>query len=247
MNARAEQKSDRMLEISLLSMFFIHGFAMLATALILLPGCPGGQNIEVAARMHYVASHPTLWRIGWGFWQMTAIADLFFAIALVRTKWIPKLPALLSLLFTLLAIIPDQAGQFFWVTKGIAIAGAGDLAQYLPFETRIFHWIAFWGSIGYTFAAICWSVCFATAGVWRTWLTYLSIVAWSIFLYISVAPLLGKAVEPPAIVVAAGNAIAFVLLLIFLIALTELVLRKTRHDDGHGRLLVWRMFKKQLH
>jgi hypothetical protein len=240
MDSTAIPKSSRPLEISFILMFFIHGFAMLGTLLFLLPGTPGGGNTDVAVRMSYVAQHPLLWHIGWLGWQLAALADLLFAVALVRTKWIPLLPSILTLALTIIAILPDQYAQFMWTTQGIDLARAGNLTEYAPFESRIFALTAAWGATGYTLAAIGWSVCFATAHLWRKWLTYLSVVAWTLFLYISGAPLIPSIRQPSAIVVSIGNAFGFLLLLIFIVAVAELVLRRSRPDQTHGRMAKWR-------
>src|SRR5215472_12738159 len=120
-------RSGRFLERALLFSFVVHGIAMLAMVLLLLPGMPGGPN-DSMARMAYVAAHPWLWRLGWFPWQLTALSDVLIALALVATRWIPRLPAVLTLLITLLAIIPDQAGQAIWVTRGVALAQMGNAA-----------------------------------------------------------------------------------------------------------------------
>ena len=240
MDSTAIPKSSRPLEISFILMFFIHGFAMLGTLVFLLPGTPGGGNGDVAVRMSYVAQHPISWHLGWLGWQLAALADLGFAVALVRTKWIPLLPSILTFALTIIAILPDQYAQFVWTTQGIDLARIANLAEYAPFESRTFALTAAWGATGYTLAAIGWSVCFATAGVWRKWLTYLSVVAWTLFAYISAAPLIPSILQPSAIVVSVGNAIGFVLLLTFIVAVGELVLRRSRPDEAHGRMATWR-------
>ncbi len=245
--AAAEDRATagRWLERSLLFCFVIHGVAMLAMAALLLPGVPGGPN-GGAARMAYVAAHPWLWRLGWLPWQLTALADLLVALALVRTRWIPRVPAILTLIVTLAAIIPDQTGQALWITQGVTLARTGDAHAYLALEGRLFVWIATGGGVGYTLAAIGWSWCLAAAGTWTRWLTGFSAVLWLLFALLGIGPLLPAGVRPPAAWVAAGNALAFVLLLLWLAAVTERVLRRARPDEAYGRYAPWRHPRRVL-
>src|SRR3954454_23205387 len=94
----------RFLESALLFNLLIHAVAMLSMALLLIPGMPGGMS-DAPARVAYVGAHPWLWRLGWLPWQMTAAADLWLGIALLVTPWIPRVPALLTVLLTLAAIV----------------------------------------------------------------------------------------------------------------------------------------------
>src|SRR5579862_1879019 len=90
----------RLLELALLFWLVIHVAAMLATALLILPGAPGGPH-EAAGRMAYVAANPWLWRLGWLPWQLAALANLVLALSLVSTRRMARLPALVTLLVTL--------------------------------------------------------------------------------------------------------------------------------------------------
>src|SRR3954468_13827953 len=135
--AADDPQAGWLLERALLLTFGAHGVAMLAMALVLLPGMPGGGARDDVARIAYIAAHPWWWRLGWLPWQITALSDLFLAYALLRTRWVPRLPAALTMLVTVAAVIPDQAGQVAWITRGIALAQAGDSARYLAFEARI--------------------------------------------------------------------------------------------------------------
>src|SRR5437016_4957850 len=115
----------------------MHGLAMLAMVFFLLPGMPGGGAADDAARMTYIASHPWLWRLGWLPWQLTAASDILVSLALVRTVWVPRLAAVVTLVVTIAAVIFDQFGQIGWITSGVALA-RGNAATYLAFEERIF-------------------------------------------------------------------------------------------------------------
>src|SRR5438132_912563 len=105
--APREQSAARFLEQVLLFNLLIHFLAMLSMALCLLPGIPGGSNSDLAARVAYLAGHPWLWRLGWVPWQLSALIDLLTAVALCLTPWVPRWPARLTLLVTVLALVPD--------------------------------------------------------------------------------------------------------------------------------------------
>jgi hypothetical protein len=233
-------RSARLLERALLFTFVIHGIAMLSMAFLLLPGMPGGGTADDLVRIRYLAAHPWLWRLGWLPWQFTALSDLLIAVGLLRAAWIPKLPAALTALATVAAVLPDQAGQIGWMTRGLALAQAGDAAAYLAYESRIFEWTAVWGGTFYTIGAIGWTWCFAAGRTWNRWLTLISIVLWPLFLYVNAGPLLPVALRPSPSFVAAGNAVGFLLLQAWFALVAEQVLRRSRPDAAHGRLAPWR-------
>jgi hypothetical protein len=233
-------RASWLLERALLLTFVVHGLAMLAMASLLLPGMPGGGASDDAARIAYIAAHPWWWRLGWLPWQLTALSDLFLACALMRTCWVPRLPAALTLLVTVAAIIPDQLGQVAWVTRGIALAQAGDSARYLAFEARIFAWTAAWGGLLYTLGALGWTWSFVATRTWRPWLTPFSILLWGLFALVNAGPLLPIGLRPAQVLLSAGNAVSFVLLEVWFVAVTELVLRRARPEQPHGRYAPWR-------
>jgi len=233
-------RSSRLLERALLFTFVIHGVAMASMALLLLPGMPGGGTADDAARVRYIADHPWLWWLGWFPWQLTALSDLLIGIGLLRTTWIPKGPAILTMLVTVAAVVPDQAGQVCWMTRGLQLARAGDLAAYLAYESRIFEWTAVWGGTLYTVGALGWTWCFVAAKTWSRWLTGISLVLWPLFLYVNAGPLLPRGLGPSPLFVAAGNGAGFVLLQIWFALVTEQVLRRSRPDAPSGRQAPWR-------
>jgi hypothetical protein len=235
----------RFLEGSLLFTLIAHSGAMVSM-LLLLPGMPGGPAVELADRAGFVAHHPWIWRIGWLPWQITALSDLILAVALLRTEWVPKLAALLTLLVTLAAMIPDQTGQVLWTWIGPSVAGS---AAYGEFESRLFRLIAGWATIGYIAGALGWTWCFAAAGVWSKNLTRLSWIVWPIFAAATVPLMLRiPAAHSPAValIVSIGNAVAFVLLIVWLAAVTEKVLRRSRLEAIHGRYAAFRYPEKNF-
>ncbi len=230
--------STYFLERVLLFSFCIHGIAMLSTLAFLLAGLPGGPNGS-AARMTYVASSPWLWRLGWFTWQLTALSDLLVSLALLRTRWRPA--ALVTVLIVVAGIVPDQMGQVLWMTSGIALAQQGSLALYSQFEKTIFLWISVYGGVFYTLAAMGWTWCFATHREWQ-WtrgLTIYSVALWSLFAFLSTNPLLPPSRQLSQLWISGGNALGFVLLLIWFALVTEMVLRHSRPDQAVGRYAPW--------
>jgi hypothetical protein len=237
----------KFLERSLLFTFIMHGLAMLGMAGLLLPGMPGGTHLDVASRAAFVAGHPWVWRIGWLGWQLTAASDLLLAIALVATRWIWKTAALLTLGLTVLGLIPDQYGQAMWTWRGVEVARAAvasaNYGEYLRFESAKFLLVAGYGTVGYLSAALGWTWCFARAGTWNRFLTRLSWWTWGLFAISTSFLFLPKSHPLPvwlAKVTSAGNAIAFVLLMIWLLLVTELVLRRSRPTTADGHWAPWR-------
>jgi hypothetical protein len=145
----SRNSAARFLEAALVFNFVIHAVAMVSMAWLLLPGMPGGGETDDARRVLYIAENPWWWRLGWVPWQLTALVDLMLAVALVWTKWIPRKPALITLLLTLAAIVPDQYGQFLWMTRGVELATQGfkdsNLVPYLQFESRTFLMVGILG------------------------------------------------------------------------------------------------------
>jgi len=237
----------RFLERALLFTIIAHLAAMMTMALFLLPGVPGGTPVGIAERAEYVATNPWLWRLGWFPWQMTAVSDLLIAAALVRTRWIPRLPALLSAVATLAAVIIEQPNEFRWITQGVDLAReavqTGEYDRYLRFETSTYRLVSLWAALCYTIAAIGWSWSFAAAGVWNRWLTWLSVAGWGVLLFVSAGPLALGSDKVSNQVIAAGNAIGFVLMMAWFVLVTEEVLRRGRPDDVHGRYAPWRYFR----
>jgi len=239
-----ESAADRFLELSLLANFVTHGLAMVLMALVLAPMLPGGGEPDPVARVARIAAHPWLFRLGWLPWHLCAVTDLWLAVALLRVRWIPKLPAALVLVLTVAAVVPDQYAQIAWVTRGIelsqAATNARDLAAYLDFEGGIFVMTASWAAFLYTLAAIGWTACFAMARTWSRALTGVSVVAWAVMLFVTGAFFLPAARRPSPEVIAIGNAIGFTLLQVWFALVTEEVLRRRRPLAAVGRDARWR-------
>ena len=210
---------------------------------LLLSGMPGGPVRDVWARAAYVAGHPWAWRLGWLPWQLTAVADFLLSLALALTPWVPRVPAIATLLLTIGAIVPDQSGQFLWITRGVVLArqsvAGSNSAIYLHFEGPIFTLIGGIGCIGYLCGAIGWSCCLARAGTWSRRLTWLSFATWGTFATCVVLFFLPPSMRPTRLI-AAGNAIGFVLLEMWFIGVAERVLARSRPTTAFGRGMPWR-------
>jgi hypothetical protein len=237
--ARSYGPAERGLERALLFNFLIHGAALLGMVAFLLPMLPGGSAPNDGARIDAIATHPWLFRLGWLPWQLCALADLLLAVAMVRVRWLPRVPALLVLLFTLGAVVPDQYAQAVWITRGVELAQT-DRDAYLEFEREIFPLTAGLGALGYTFAALGWTWCFAAGKTWSRLLTYLSFPLWATMGVAVVGPLLPVGVRPSPAFVSAANGLGFIQLQLWLGLVTEQVLRRARPYEAHGRLATWR-------
>jgi hypothetical protein len=234
----------RFLEQVLLWNILIHAAGIATMALMLMPGMPGGPVTDNAQRIAYIAEHPWLWRLGWVPWHLAAFIDLLTGIALVCTRRVPRLPAVLTLLVTLCAVIPEQTGELTWVTRGVELTGeahrTGDLRAYLELEAWSFHLAAVVGASVYIVMALGWTWCFAAAGTWSRALTWLSPFAWGCLSVGSIGLILPEGVRPGPLIVALSNDVGFVLLETWLILVAEQVFRRTRPTEAHGWLAPWR-------
>jgi hypothetical protein len=229
----AHRDSGTFLVRALIFTFLIHFVAMFLMPLCLMPGLPGGSEASGPERATYVATHPWLWRIGWIPWGITALSDLLIGIALIRTPWVPKLPAWISAIVTAIAIIPDQAGQILWMTQGIDLAqqavASGSYDVYLAREATLFEWTAAWGACLYLLGALGWTWALATSpGIWTRSLTLLSIVLWGTFIFAATGPLMPPTLRPSGGAVAFANGIAFFLMQIWFALVGIRVLRRSQ-------------------
>jgi len=200
------REGGRAVESALLATLACHALAMVAMAAVLLPMMPGGSNPDDAARMAAIATHATAWRLGWLTWGITAVSDVALGIALVAWPRVPRGRAWAALGLVGAAVVPDQLAQVRWVTRGVELARAGDLAVYLAFERAVFVLTAAWAALLYTAASVAWCACFAAAGAWDRRLTRLSVPLFTLFAGASVAPLLPSSVHLPSWGVGAANA-----------------------------------------
>ena len=228
-----------MLEWALLANFVVHGVALLAMALLLLPALPGGSAHTDLDRVAYIAAHPWRFRLGWFPWQLCALADLGLAVAMVQVRWLPRGPAITVLVLTMIAVVPDQWAQAVWITRGVALAGT-DPAAYFALEREIFPLTAAWGALFYTLAALGWTWCFARAGTWSRTLSMLSVPLWATMLVAVGGPLLPAPLRPSPAFVSVANGLGFLQLQLWLGLVTEAVLRRARPEEPFGRLAPWR-------
>lgn len=248
--ANPPPRRERLLEGALLFTFVMHGLAMLGMVGLLLPMMPGGGTVSDGERIAAIAAHPWRFRLGWLPWQLTAVSDIVLGIALLRARWVPRGPAIVAFFFTIAAVLPDQAAQIAWTTVGIDAARdavrRGDPAEYLALERLLFLGTAAVAATLYTLGGVAWCWCFVRAGTWSRALGRLSIALYGIFFSISVAPALPPSIRPTSAVVAAGNALGFVLLELWFALVAEAVLRRARPVTAHGRDAVWRHPRRGL-
>ena len=225
--------------------FVVHAAAMVGMLACLMPGVPGGLPHGVAERAAYVAQQPWLWRIGWLGWQATAASDVYLSIAYVCTRWVPRRAAWFGLIVTLLALVPDQVGQFFWSVTGPGRAAdaiaSGNLATYEAWEGRVFQAVGGWGAGLYLIASVGWAMSLHGAGLWTRALTVCSIAAGTLFAVAVVLLCLPTSIWsiPMLMSVGALNGFAFIALLCWFAEATEHVMRHARPDTPHGRHARW--------
>ncbi len=244
MSTEAERRRARALENALIANVVVHVLALASMALLLLPALPGGTSAAAGARVACIGEHPWLFRLGWLPWQLCAAADLALAVTMVRARFLPRTSAVLALVFTAIAVVPDQTAEALWVTRGVSLAGAGDVDAYLSFERAIFPWSAGVGALFYTLGALAETACFVRARTWSRALTVVSVPLWAAMLLASLSPLAAAVVpaawRPSAGFVAGANAVGFALLVPWLVLVSEQVLRRARPDTPSGRRARWR-------
>jgi hypothetical protein len=230
--------NSRLLLIALIFTFVCHGLGMLGMIVFLVKGLPGGGAQGAAERISYIAHQPLLWRLGWSTWQLTAFSDIFLAFAMLQTRWLPRPPVIVTLVLTAIAILPDQIGQALWISRGVSLAQeaerTGNPAIYLSFETTIFPIVSGWAGLLYTFGALGWTWSFASAGAWNRSLTILSSFVWSVFLFASIALFLPAGMRPAPLLIAAANAIGFLLMEVWFLLVIERVWRTSQNQSATG-------------
>ena len=140
--------------------------------------------------------------------------------------------------------MPDQIGQACWITEGVHLAEQAvhthNVAGYLRFEAIIYRATSAWAATLYTFGAIGWTWCFASAGTWNRRLTLLSIPLWIIFLFAGIGPMLPDGLRPSAPAIGIANALGFLLMQWWFLEVLEQVLRRSRGEDQLGKFMRWR-------
>lgn len=223
----------------MLANFLVHGLALVSMAALLLPALPGGSATSDDARMAYITAHPWLFRLGWLPWQLCAVADLALAVAMFRVRWLPRTGTVVVLVATAIAVVPDQYAQAMWVTRGVTLA-ASSPAGYLTFERQMFPLTAAWAASFYTLAALAWTYSFARAGTWSRALTWLSVPLWTAMVIAATSPLWPASLRPSSRFVSTANGVAFPLLQVWLMLVTEQVLLRARPSERYGRLAPWK-------
>jgi hypothetical protein len=124
---REEISLYRALMGALLFTILAHALGLLTMATVLRPGV--ADDYTAYQRAQYIADNATLWRLGWLPWNLSAAGNLAFGVLLL--SWLGSLPrrrgrimAALALLFTVIAVIPDQYGELLMDTELVETARA---------------------------------------------------------------------------------------------------------------------------
>ncbi len=238
-----KSQAARFLELSLVLTSVVHVIAMFSMALLLMPALPGATTAN-AARLEYIAGNPGLWHLGWLPWHVCAISDLLLAIALVKTNWVQKLPATITLILTILAVAIGQPAELMWNIHGSELARIslkmGTLGCYFEFEKVMFATV---GAVATVFNALmvyglAW--CIASSITCSRALTFLAAVTGTLLLLTGAALLLPATICPPQSVIVCSNAIGFCLMTLWLILASEAVLGRSRPEERNGRMARWR-------
>lgn len=227
-----EDSGTRGLYRALLANVASHGVAMGAMALLLMPMMPGGTTEDPALRMRLIAEETWRFRLGWLPWHLCALTDLWLGVAMVRARPLPRAPAWIVLILTLVAVVPDQLGQARWLSAGVALARQGDVAAYLAFERPAFELTAGWGALVYTAAAIGWTVCFQRAGLQSPAMRRVAWLTWPLMLVVTVATLTVTPTPLSARLISTGNGIGFTLMMLWLIGLTRAAKAAWRSEEA---------------
>ena len=238
-----DPRASRFLEQTLLLSLLLHLAAMASMALVIIQGVPGGGATDDLARVTFVAEHPLRWQLGWIPWQLCTIIDIVTGLALVWTRWVPRIPALLTLAVTCAGAVIEQRGEIPWVTTGAHRAQdalrSGDLGSYLAFEHSAYRNTAILGASLYLVMVVGWAWCLAGGQVWNRALARVLPPALAVLAIGSAALLLPEPVRPGLRLAGVANGIGFVLLEAWLWLACEAVLARSRRRETTGRYAPW--------
>lgn len=144
------------------------------------------------------------------------------------------------LVITILAVSIEQPNELLWNLEGVRLARlstvAGNLAYYLGLEACVYLEVCVFAQAFYSLAAIGWSCCLAWANTWSRPLTYLSVINWPLMLVMAIAPGFGV----PLAIVNAGTGVGFNIMALWMVLVLERVLMRSRPDEKHGRMMIWK-------
>lgn len=148
--------SYRRLRIAVVLFVVTHALGMLSMLWLVLPGL--SPHLTVDARIRYIAEQPTLWRLGWLPWQLSALADVLLTAALLhwahatraRRAWAWLVA---STPFLLIALVPDQYAEARLISDFMRVREPSAWIEQL----RMHAWLS--GTLavlGYTLMTLCW-------------------------------------------------------------------------------------------
>lgn len=152
----ARRRAYRRLLAAIATFLVTHALGMLSMPLLVLPGI--NPHLSIDSRMRYLIEHPGWWRLGWLPWQLSALADVFVAFALIR--WTRATDARRALAWAraaavmlLLAFVPDQYAEARLIGDFTRETDAAAWLEQLSLHT----WLSgTWACIGYTLMSLCW-------------------------------------------------------------------------------------------
>lgn len=234
------------LELAFWFALVTHGVGLISMALLVMPGMPGGLLAD-QARIEYLAMHPYLWRLGWLPWQLSALSDLLLAFAFTGLPSLSKTIKTLLFVATFAALIPDQCGQFLWITEGVELAkkaAAGQSASaatFLSFEQNVFVMVCGWASLFYTVLAILWTKGLSKAGVADKLFVRFSTILWIFSFACSALFILSRNMQIPFLLMAISNTVLFAGLMFWFCYAIERILRSCRKIEPWGREAKWQV------
>lgn len=234
-------KTNRLLESTFWFALITHGIGLLTMGLVLMPGMPV-EGCSVMERLKFLSSQQLSWQLGWLPWQLSALSDLLIALAFFATP-IPRWLSMLVLLVTILAIIPDQFGQYLWITQIPQLArealSSGQKNNFISFEQYVYIMVSGWASLLYTLLAVAWTVALSALFKPSQRFVSYSYCLWLLSLGCSTMFLLQKQFNIPFPLIAFANASFFGGLMVWFCWVLELVLSKERSESQWGRLSPW--------
>lgn len=176
----------KQLQWALLFSWLVHGLGLLTMAVMLQPGL--ADFVPLKARAEYIQNYPLIWTLGWLPWNLAALANLCISIQLIR--WVRSREgavglgaAVLSLVFTVLAVIPDQGGEFLMVTRHVQWAKAAThsgselaLTGFRQSERQLLGYLGLWANNAYVLMGLFWTLAVVAVSSWERaktllWLT----------------------------------------------------------------------------
>ncbi len=243
MTIKSQTKSLLLLELAFWFAFFTHAAGLVTMALMIMPGMPGSFASDLA-RVNYISSNPIVWKLGWLPWQLSALSDLLIAAAFLSFSKLSGWLKTFLIIATVVAIIPDQYGQYLWTTKAIDLATdavrTGTTSNFTKLEEPVYSAVCGWASLFYTVVAAGWTLALKSIKVASSKLSNFSWIIWTLSLSCSIIFLCSSAIKVPFIVLAISNAIFFAGLMFWFCWVLDSIIALNRPKEPWGRCAAWK-------